>query len=439
MPTLVRDRLTWLTFAQLGVYGYFLYGFGPSVPLLRDELGVSNAVSGLHGTALAAGSALAGVVFAPLVARVGRAGALRLGLLGLAAGVLGYCLSPVLPMTLGGALVCGLFGSFVVTGSVVVLGARHGAAGPAAISEANAGAAGAGLVAPLLIGAGVSAGLGWRPGVLLAAVAAVVVWAVSVLAARRPVAPVPVGGPGALVPAELSADLGTDVSADLSADLGTGPAAGAPTAVGTVAGTADEGPADAPGRLPARYWLAWLVLVFCIAVEFCLVFWAADGLREHTGASSATATAGVTAVVAGMFAGRLAGGRIALRVAPGRLLLAAIALSAAGFAAFWASSATIPALAGLVVAGTGVALHFPLGATRAVAASGGRPDRGAARVSLAAGLASGAAPFGLGALADEVGTHTAFLLVPVLLVAAAACVLASAGDPAPAEAEPVQA
>ena len=68
MPTLVHDRLTWLTFAQLGVYGYFLYGFGPSVPLLRDDLGVSNAVSGLHGTALAAGSVLAGFGWSGLAA-----------------------------------------------------------------------------------------------------------------------------------------------------------------------------------------------------------------------------------------------------------------------------------------------------------------------------------------------------------------------------------
>ena len=34
--------------------------------------------------------------------------------------------------------------------------------------------------------------------------------------------------------------------------------------------------------------------------------------------------------------------------------------------------------------------------------------------ALAAGLAIGVAPFALGALADEFGTHQAFLLVPVL-------------------------
>lgn len=401
MPTLVRDRLTWLTYAQLGTYGFFLYGFGPSVPLLRDELGVSNAISGLHGTALAVGSAAAGLTFAPLALRVGRAGVLRVGLLGLVAGVLGYCLAPVLPLTLAGALVCGLSGSFVVTGAIVVLGARHGPAGGAAISEANAGAAGAGLVAPLLVGAGVSVGIGWRPGLLLAALAAAVIWLVSVRDGRR--------------------------LAALEAATPTGPpGAGAGGAPMDPAGVA----ADAPGPLPAAYWLAWTVLVLCIGVEFCLTFWTADSLREHTGAGPAAATAGVTAVVGGMFAGRLAGGRIALRVPPRRLLFGAIVLCLAGFAIFWLSTATLPALAGLVVAGTGVALHYPLGAARAVTASGDRPDRAAARLSLAAGLASGGAPFALGAAADRVGTHTAFLLVPALLVGAAGCVLGTR-DPAP--------
>ena len=407
MPTLARDRLTWLTFTQLGVYGYFLYGFGPSVPLLRDELGVSNAISGLHGTALAAGAVLAGVGWPVLAGRLGRPATLRLGLLGLTAGVLAYCLVPLLPVTLAGGLVCGFFGSLVVTGCTVVLAAHHGPAAPAAMSEANAVAAGTGLIAPLLVGAGVSAGLGWRPGMLVAAAVAVAVWVVSRRTGRAAGA---AGAAGAGGPAEM--------------------APGAAPAGGDV-----EAAQDMPGRLPARYWLAWAVLVLCIGVEFAMTFWAADGLREHTGASPAAATAGVTAIVAGMFAGRLGGGRVALRVRPALLLLAAVGLTAAGFAGFWLSTAPLAALAGLAACGLGISLQFPLGAALAVQASGGRPDRGAGRVSFAAGLASGVAPFALGALADRVGPHAAFLLVPVLLAGAAGCVVALLRTPA---AEPAQ-
>ena len=378
-PEFLRTRLTWLTYAQLAVFGYFLYGFGPSVPLQRDDLHVSSAIGGLHGTALATGSTLGGLSFALLSRRVGRTGTPRVGLAGLAAGTLLYCLVPALPVTLTGALICGLFGSYVVTGSVVVLSAAHGPAGPAAISEANAAAAGAGLVAPLLLGAGAAIGIGWQPGLLVAALAAVTVWVVSWRESRQPE-----------------------------------PARAAESAV---AGS------DAPGRLPAAYWLAWTVTLLCIGVEFCMTFWAADELRDRAGASAAAATAGITAIVGGMFAGRLLGVRLALRFRPGWLLLAAVALTLVGFAAFWSSAAPVPALAGLVVVGLGIALQYPLGTVRAVAASGGRPDRAAGRLSVAAGLASGIAPFALGALADSMGTHAAFLLVPALLLAAAAGVL----------------
>jgi fucose permease len=125
-----------------------------------------------------------------------------------------------------------------------------------------------------------------------------------------------------------------------------------------------------------------------------------------------------------MFAGRLLGGRLALRFGAGWLLLAAIAVTLVGFAGFWFSTRPVPALAGLLVVGFGIALQFPLGTVRAVAASAGRPDRAAGRLSIAAGLASGVAPFVLGALSDSVGTHTAFLLVPALLAGATVGILA---------------
>jgi hypothetical protein len=57
---LVRDRTTWLIYAQLGIYGYFLYGFGPVVPLLRDEEHTSRAVASLHSAALAVGAVVGG-------------------------------------------------------------------------------------------------------------------------------------------------------------------------------------------------------------------------------------------------------------------------------------------------------------------------------------------------------------------------------------------
>jgi len=47
-----------------------------------------------------------------------------------------------------------------------------------------------------------------------------------------------------------------------------------------------------------------------------------------------------------------------------------------------------------------------------------RPDTATGYASVAAGLAAGSAPFVLGAVADRIGPHQAFLIVPVLLLCA---------------------
>jgi predicted MFS family arabinose efflux permease len=375
---LVRDRLTWLVYLQLGCYGYFLYGFGPSITLLRVEQDVSRAVSGLHGTAVAVGAVLTGVAFASLTARFGRGAVMWLGVAGTCVGALLLTASTAVPVTLAGAFATGVFGSIVVNGSGVILATHHGAGGPAAISEANAAASGIGLLAPLVIGFAVELGLGWRPGLLLIVPLSAVV-AISFWRVRTPDHRAGAAGPATERPA---------------------------------------GPTSA-GRLPGLYWLGWLVLMLCIAVEFCMTIWSADATAARTGVSSGTAAAAVTAIGTGMFAGRLAGGRLALRFDTAHLLLAALALAGAGFLVFWLSTAAWLAFAGLVISGLGISLHFPLGITRAIAPSGGRPDLAAGRVSWAAGLAIGLGPFGLGALADAVGTHRAFLLVPTLLALAA--------------------
>ena len=109
-------------------------------------------------------------------------------------------------------------------------------------------------------------------------------------------------------------------------------------------------------------------------------------------------------------------------------------MAVAGFAVFWMSTEAIPALVGLFIAGLGISLQFPLGIALAIATSEGLPDRATARSGIAAGLAIGGGPFVLGALADLVGVHSAFLLVPVLLALAALFVrLARTVTPVPTE------
>lgn len=371
-----RDHLTWLIYASLGVYGFFVYCFGPTVALLREDEGTSRAVSGLHSTALAVGAIVSGLVFARLTLRVGRGRVLAGGLIGLAAGVGLYVSGDLLGLTLVGALLCGISGSTVVNATTPILSDHHHTAAPAAISEANAVATGTGAVAPLLVGAAVAVGLGWRAGVLVTLVC---------------IAGVLLLGRGVHVP--------------------------------------DPAPVTHESRqraLPRAFWPAWTILVLCIGVEFCVTIWSSDLLRQRLGVTDATAAASLTLVIVGMTLGRLVGARLMLRRTLELLLLAALCVAGAGFVVVWTAPVLWLAWVGLFVLGFGMGTHYPLSISRAVASSDGQPDVAAARASIGAGLAVGIAPFVLGYLADSYGTHTAFLLVPALLAAAAMILLTTA-------------
>lgn len=378
MAGLTRDRVTWLVYSYMSVYGYFLYGFGPTVPLIGSDLDVSRAVAGLHGTALAVGAVLAGLAGPTIVRRVGRGTALRGGLLGLAVGLVGYLVGDSAFVTLAGTLVAGTGGSLVVNSHSAVLSHQHPTAGPAAITEANALAAGFGLIAPAVIGLTAAVGLGWRAGLLVAGVAALAV----------------AGGTARIV-----VPAGPPV-------LRGGRRGGTP--------------------LPAPFRPALSVLVLCIAAEFSLTFWSSELIRDRTGAGSAVATAAISALVLGMTCGRAAGGRLAVARGVDPLLAASLIVTMLGFTVLWLSTTLWLSVAGLLVVGLGLSVQFPLAISRLLAAAGGHPDRATAKASIGAGIAIGTAPFLLGLLADRFGVHQAFLLVPLLLAAAAALLRFSA-------------
>ncbi|MFF5174373.1 MFS transporter [Micromonospora sp. NPDC000089] len=406
MPRLTRDKTTWLTYAQLGLWGFFLYGFGPVVPLLRDEQGTSAAVAGLHSTAVAAGALLGGALFAPLARRHGRGVATWIGLAGVAAGVAAFGLLRPLPATLAAVVVIATAGMMVISGVSVVLTARHGPAAPAALTEANAACAGMGILAPLVIGASVDAGLGWRP------VMAVEVGLIALVALAARTFRV---RPAKAAPATAAADAPVGVTASAVAEAApSAVAAGSRPGVSVGASTAGRG----AGRLPRAYWIAWALMSFTGSIEVCLSLWTADVLRSHAGLSAAGASAAVAAIVCGMFLGRLVGGRVALRWAPVPLLLAALTVSLAGFTLFWLATVAWLAVAGLVVLGLGNALHYPLAISIALAVAGPAADKAAGWSSYSMAVGFGIAPVALGAVADGVGPHLAFLALPGFIAAA---------------------
>jgi fucose permease len=189
------------------------------------------------------------------------------------------------------------------------------------------------------------------------------------------------------------------------------------------------------GRLPWGYWVWFLVICLCGSVEVSLNLWAADLLRDRAGLSPGDATAAVGAVVAGMFTGRIIGARLALRLPAVPLFLGAIAVSAVGFFVLWFAVTAPVGVLGLVLCGLGIALHFPLAITQALRASEGQTDLASARSLYAMAVAFGLAPALLGLAADATSVRVAFLIVPVLLTAAATLAWRSRsrpGSPSPA-------
>jgi fucose permease len=382
---IVRDRPTWLSYLNIGLFGYFLYAFGPTVALLRDEQGYTRSVASLHGTAMALGSVLVGLTATRFVRWMGRGAMLRLGSALMAGGILVYTGFDPLPLTLLGIFLAACGGTFAMVGVNAFLPAHHGAASARAMSEAHGLGATMGLLGPLAIGGGVAIGWGWRPG-LLATCAGLVV--LEVLRGRR------------------LADFDTELDHH----------AAAPSS-------------EKRARLPRLYWYAFAVFALCAGTEFSLTLWGSDLLRERAGLGEAAAAAALVTIVGGMAVGRVGGSAVVGRFEPDRVLMGTMALSIAGFAIAWFSSSPVPMLIGFAITGLGLGLQSPLAISRAVLASGGQVDRGSGLASVAAGAASGVAPFVLAAVADAIGVHLAFLIVPALLATGIALVAAGRVPP----------
>jgi fucose permease len=124
-----------------------------------------------------------------------------------------------------------------------------------------------------------------------------------------------------------------------------------------------------------------------------------------------------------MFLGRIVGSRLAQTWSVDRLLISSIVLTLSAFFVAWTFTRAWMIVTALFVVGLGIAVHWPIGVSRAVASSGGRIDRASGLSSVAAGVAGGIAPFVLGVLSDQIGFHLAFLTVPVLLATALALLL----------------
>jgi len=363
-----RDRLTWAAYVMLAWFAYLQAAPGLVVPHLRDELDLSYSVGGLHVAAFAAGSLVAGLGSSPLEQAIGRKRLLWSGAAVLGVGTVGLAAGHVVAATVGSTLVMGLGGGLLLATVQATLADHHGELRTVALTEANVAAS---LSYVALIGAfslAAALDIDWRFALLISLVVPGVTWW-----ANR----------------QLTIE---------------------------TAAHADE---EQVG-LPRAFWVAAAVLVCVTAAEWCITAWGATFVDDEVGVSTDTAVTLMAGYFVGVVVGRTIGSRLARRHDPSVLLAVALGIAAVGFVVLWPAGVPVQAVAGLALLGVGIGNLFPMALSLAVSLAPCRAGPASGRAVTMTSLAVLVAPLTVGALADATSLELALLVVPVLLVLAAA-------------------
>jgi predicted MFS family arabinose efflux permease len=358
----------WLAALQTGVFGIFMGGFGPALPLLQADQGTSAAVAGLHGTAMGISSIIAGTINARVAHRFGRPKSVWLGLIIFNIGAMSFIVLPKAWQTIPAILVAGIGMSLTITNSLMNVSGHYKSDAPRAVSQANGVNSAFVLLGNFIIGVIAGSQFSWRLGLLVCLPFAII----------------------------LYLTLGRQQRTEHIPDT--------------------EG--HQTGSLPLKYWLSWIGMMFCIAAEFAVAFWAAALFREKTDLSAALSTTLVLAFPCGMMIGRWFGTHIFPAMDIDDRLRAIIALQGGGFALFWFSANPWLSFAALLVVGLGTSMQFALSSLRLLRFGREKPDLAIGKSSLSAGIAIGLSPLFLGFLADRFGIVQGFLLVPALIICA---------------------
>jgi MFS family permease len=363
LPDYRRDRVTWVAYAMLAWFAYLQAAPGLIIVHLRDELGLSYSVGGLHVAAFAGGSLAAGLVSAAVERALGRRTLLWSAAALMSVGALGLTTGRVVEVTVGSVLVMGFGGGLVLATVQATLADHHGERRAVALTEANVAASVAYvlLIGVLSLTAAVHAS--WR----VAVAASLVVPALAWLGNRRLAIDAPAPGPGA------------------------------------------------HGRLSGAFWVAAVMLFCAVCAEWCVAAWGATFVQGAAAVSGDAAITLMAGYFGGVVVGRVLVSRLTHRCDPARLMAGALGVAAAGFAVLWPATAPGPALLGLALLGLGLGNLFPLGLAVTVALAPGRAALASARAVGMTSLAVLLAPLVVGALADATSLKAALGAVPVTL------------------------
>ncbi len=364
-----RTRTTWLGYVLLTYHTMLQALVSAVVPFLRAELELNYSQASLYMSFNATGMVLAGVTGRWLADRFGRRVVLWGAACGSMLGLLALIFGRHNWITLAGAFTCGLCGSLCMVIVQAILADEHGSRRSVALSEANVTAGMGSFIAPLLASGAVVVGLGWRAAPVVAL--GLVILAIALFWR----APVP-----------------------------TSRAAGA-----------DHRPSP---RLPASFWLMLGVIFLSVSVEWSVIFWSADFLEKIAGFARAASVSMMGVYFAAAVIGRFAASRLLRRVAPLRLLFAAMALAALSLLLVWQAPWQPARVLGLFGAGLSIGNLFPLGMIQAMSAVPQAANQASGLTTLATGLAIFSAPLTLGLVADLSGIRWAYGLALLLLAGA---------------------
>ncbi|QPC84716.1 MFS transporter [Phototrophicus methaneseepsis] len=377
-----RDRFTWLAYGSLGFYAFLQAAIGPTLPYLREELGLNYTIGGLHITLFAAGIILASLTSAELAQRIGRNRLFWGGSLGMSFGALLFISAQAAILTLLGSFLMGYLGSYVLVMVQSTLSDRHQQYRTIALTESQITASGLATLSPLVLALGASTFLSWR---LVYAIGIVLCFLLFITNITTPIPP--------------SKPRKRKKAPQYTAD--------------TIVSTATD---DEEATLPRIFWLIWLVIGIGVAVEWSIVAWTADYLANAHHLPQEQASGMVSVFLAAMVTGRFIGSRLTRHMRSENVLWIAAGLTSIGFIVLILASGGILPILGLLICGLGVANLFPMGQAIASEIGAELSDITSGYVSLASGCAMLIAPQILGALADVIGIESAFQMIIVLLI-----------------------
>ncbi|MFD3405967.1 MFS transporter [Kribbella sp. NPDC058693] len=373
----------------LSAMGFVLAGLGACVAILARDLDEPPGRLALLSSGFAVGLLVVAVIGPRLLRSWSIPTAMAFGSVVCAFGAGLLALAPAYTVVIAGALCVGLGGAMLTLVAPLML---NGPTAAVRLSRVNAVASGAGILAPLTIGAIDGLGPSGRLAMLAAAPPLLLL---AVLTRRtNPIAPVtPTDGrrPGGRV------DKPVAVLIDSAPAVGLG----------------RKWRGRVGRQVVVDVGIGWLRVVLSVSVEFCFVVWAVARLVA-TGLPTATAALLGSAFPIGMAVGRAIG---PIRWRNWSPVLPSGALAACG--TLMVSLFDTPAIVavGLVVAGLGVAPLYPVTLASLVATPGLSSARLSAVGALASGTAILLAPAVLAVLARAVDLRTAYLVtLPLIAV-----------------------